>query len=159
MGGDESDDAGVFDNVYERAKQTDKKVVFRINEAHYLMNDVVPGGAIRNTWTPGGRKVYYERQVVYDIQMALFQHITRTKGVLGGKAHLRGCRISVADVVEHLKAGEDVAEIAETLQVAPVQVTAAQEYWEAYPEEIEAQLQSRDELYDELLDSSRAPPT
>ena len=91
--------------------------------------------------------------------MALSQHITRAEGVLGGKAHLRGCRISVADVVEHLKAGEDVAEIAETLQVAPVQVTAAQEYWEAYPEEIEAQLQSRDELYDELLDSSRAPPT
>ena len=87
--------------------------------------------------------------------MALSQHITRTEGVLGGKAHLRGCRISVADVVEHLKAGEDVAEIAKTLQVAPVQVTAAQEHWEAYPEEIEAQLQSRDKL----LDSSRAPPT
>ena len=29
----------LFNAVYERAKQTDKKVVFAIDEAHYLMND------------------------------------------------------------------------------------------------------------------------
>jgi hypothetical protein len=31
----------LFNSVYERAKQTDKKVVFCIDEAHYLMNDAV----------------------------------------------------------------------------------------------------------------------
>jgi type IV secretory pathway VirB4 component len=29
----------LFNAVYERAKQTDKRVVFAIDEAHYLMND------------------------------------------------------------------------------------------------------------------------
>ena len=31
----------LFNSVYERAKQTDKRVVFCIDEAHYLMNDAV----------------------------------------------------------------------------------------------------------------------
>ncbi|MEF8887216.1 MAG: DUF433 domain-containing protein [Haloarculaceae archaeon] len=89
--------------------------------------------------------------------MAISQHITRTEGVLGGKPHIRGCRVSVVDVVEHLEAGEDIAEVAENLQVTPEQVEAAEAYWDAHPEEVEAQLRSRDDLYDELLDSSRAP--
>jgi DNA helicase HerA-like ATPase len=29
----------LFNSVYERVKQTEKKVVFTIDEAHYLMND------------------------------------------------------------------------------------------------------------------------
>jgi hypothetical protein len=49
----------LFNSVYERAKQTDKKVIWCIDEGHYLMNDAVPGDAVRNTWTPGGTKVYY----------------------------------------------------------------------------------------------------
>jgi len=31
----------LFNSVYERVKQTDKRVVFCIDEAHYLMNDAV----------------------------------------------------------------------------------------------------------------------
>jgi type IV secretory pathway VirB4 component len=34
----------LFNAVYERAKQTDKRVVFVIDEAHYLMNDATSRG-------------------------------------------------------------------------------------------------------------------
>jgi hypothetical protein len=34
----------LFNAVYERAKQTDKRVVFAIDEAHYIMNDATSLG-------------------------------------------------------------------------------------------------------------------
>lgn len=89
--------------------------------------------------------------------MATHQQITRSPDVLGGKARLKGHRISVADIVEHLEAGESVDEVASCLQITTEAVEAARDYWVDHPDEIGAQLESRDKLHNELVETSRAP--
>jgi len=89
--------------------------------------------------------------------MATGTHITKTPGILGGKARLKQRRISVADIVEHLQCGESVTEVAERLQIDTEEVEAARDYWQEHPDEIADQLEARDELYAELLSSSQAP--
>jgi uncharacterized protein (DUF433 family) len=89
--------------------------------------------------------------------MATHQQITRSSDVLDGKARLKGHRISVADIVEHLVAGESADEVASCLQITTEEVEAARDYWIDHPDEIDAQLGARDNLHDELVETSRAP--
>jgi type IV secretory pathway VirB4 component len=58
----------LFNAVYERAKQTDKRVVFAIDEAHYLMNDATSLDFLKTA-------VRHSRD--YDISL---QFITQTVG-------------------------------------------------------------------------------
>lgn len=89
--------------------------------------------------------------------MATHQQITRSPDVLDGKPRLKGHRISVADIVEHLEAGESIAEVASCLQITTEEVKAARAYWIDHRDEIDAQLEARDDLHDELVEGSRAP--
>jgi uncharacterized protein (DUF433 family) len=88
--------------------------------------------------------------------MATGSQVVTTPDVLGGKPRLKNHRISVADVVEHLRAGASVAEVADRLELSESEVKAAREYWHDHPDEINDDLASRDELYAELQESSRA---
>ena len=89
--------------------------------------------------------------------MATHQQITRSPDVLDGKPRLKGHRISVADIVEHLEAGESVDEVASCLQITTEEVEAARDYWIDPPDEIGAHLEAREDLHDELVEGSRAP--
>jgi uncharacterized protein (DUF433 family) len=91
--------------------------------------------------------------------MATHQQITRSPDILGGKPRLKGHRISVADVVEHLEAGDSVDEVASCLQITTEEVEAARDYWTDHPDEIDAQLEAREDLHDDLVEESRAPST
>ncbi len=59
-------------------------------------------------------------------------------------------------MVEHLRDGASVTEVADRLELSESEVEAAREYWRDHPDEIADDLASRDELYAELQDSSRA---
>ena len=83
--------------------------------------------------------------------------ITKTEGVLGGKARVEGHRISVLDIVELLDTGYSTSEAAEELGLGYDEVQAALKYYRFHREEIEEQAQQRDALYEELVETSRAP--
>jgi uncharacterized protein (DUF433 family) len=82
--------------------------------------------------------------------------IVSTPGVFGGKPRLAGYRIAVVDIAEQLDSGQTVAEVAESLDITYEEVKTAREYWDDHPEEIAAQRRRREELYEELVDQSRA---
>lgn len=89
--------------------------------------------------------------------MAVTDRITKTADVLGGKARLESERIAVVDIVEQLQAGQTRDAVAESLNITLDDVEAAEAYWREHPDEIAADQQARDELYEELQESSRAP--
>ena len=82
--------------------------------------------------------------------------IVSTPGVFGGKNRLAGYRIAVVDIAEQLDSGQTVAEVAESLDISREDVEAAKEYWDAHPEEIAAQRERREALYEEVVKQSRA---
>ena len=81
--------------------------------------------------------------------------IVKTEGVLGGKPRLKNHRISVLDITEHVENGQDIAEIAEGLQITVAEVEAAIDYWETHPAEIEEQARRREEVHRQLVEQSR----
>lgn len=82
--------------------------------------------------------------------------IVSTPGVLGGKPRLANYRISVLDIAEQLDSGQTVAEVAEALDISQEEVKAARKYWNDHPDEIAAQRERREALYEELVEQSRA---
>lgn len=86
-------------------------------------------------------------------------HITRTPGVLGGKPHVKGERISVFQILDALERDCAIEEIAKSHRITPAAVRAARDYCDTHPEEVEEYRDDRDEVYESLLEQSRAPPT
>lgn len=82
--------------------------------------------------------------------------IVATEGIMGGKARIRGYRIAVVDIVEMVETGYSPATIAERLDLDQREVEAALDYASAHPDEIEAAMESREELYDELTGENSA---
>ena len=72
--------------------------------------------------------------------MSVITHrITKTPGVCGGDACLRGTRITVWGLVAHRRLGLSDAEISETIQggVPQADLDAVWDYAAAHPDEIE----------------------
>ncbi len=70
-------------------------------------------------------------------------HIGRMERVCGGEPIILGTRISVARVVEFLKAGNSVDEILEALPLSPAQAHDALSYYYDNQEEIDQILEQR----------------
>jgi uncharacterized protein (DUF433 family) len=81
--------------------------------------------------------------------------IVSPPGVFGGNPRLANCRIAVVDIAEQLDSGQTVAEVAESLDLSREEVEAAREYGDDHPEEIAAQRDRREALYEELVEQSR----
>lgn len=67
------------------------------------------------------------------------ERITKTPGVCGGEACIRGSRITVWGLVQRRRLGLSDAAISESIQggVSPANLEAAWEYAAAHPDEIE----------------------
>lgn len=78
----------------------------------------------------------------------LDDRITKTPGVCGGSACLRGRRIPVWGLVEHKRLGATDAEILQSIQEPPTQedLDAAWAYAEAHSEEIEQEVWLNDAI-------------
>jgi uncharacterized protein (DUF433 family) len=64
------------------------------------------------------------------MELTQIQHIEQTPGLRGGKPHIAGTRITVADVAFfHLKQGMSVDEIVATYDLSPANVHAALAYY------------------------------
>ena len=81
------------------------------------------------------------------MQLTMVQHITQTPGLRGGKPHLVGTRITVADVAYfHLKMGLSVAQIAADYDLSLASVHAAFAYYFDHRTEID-QRTAEDEAF------------
>jgi uncharacterized protein (DUF433 family) len=77
--------------------------------------------------------------------------IVRTPGVLGGKPHITGHRISVQDVVIwHKQMGLSVDEIATKYDLSPDDVQAALKYYADHRSEIEESIRASQAFADEM---------
>jgi uncharacterized protein (DUF433 family) len=75
------------------------------------------------------------------------ERITKTPGVCGGNACLRGTRITVWGLVRWRQLGLSDSQISESIQggVSPADLQAAWEYAAAHPEEIEEAIRLNEE--------------
>src|SRR5262249_38459371 len=79
------------------------------------------------------------------------QHITATPGLLGGKPHIKGHRISVQDVaIWHERMGMSVDEIASEYALTVGEVYAALAYYHDHREEIEARIRQGAAMVEDL---------
>ena len=79
------------------------------------------------------------------------EHIVSTPGVLGGKPHIKGHRISVQDVaIWHERLGQSVDEIATDYPLTLGQVYAALAYYHDHRAAIDAELARGEALVAEL---------
>ena len=60
-------------------------------------------------------------------------------------------------VLEHSVAGEGRSDGRAGRQISTAEVNAVRECWIDHRDEIDAQLEARDDLHDELVEGSRAP--
>ena len=85
--------------------------------------------------------------------------IVETDGVLGGKPRLKNHRISVADIIEMSKHGRSESQIAEELQIEPLDVNAALRHYRMHKEQIDQQLDEREQLHRELSEQGECAPS
>lgn len=84
--------------------------------------------------------------------------ITKTNGVLGGKARLKNHRISVVDIVEMVENGYSRDAVAEELRIEPLEVDTALRHYRLHKEAIDKQLRERERLHQELSEQSACAP-
>lgn len=81
-------------------------------------------------------------------------YMTKTPGILGGRARLADRRIGVVDIVNyHLRLAAPVDEICQRLNVSPAQVHAALAYYYDHHEEIDASFEEENRLVEQHTDS------
>jgi uncharacterized protein (DUF433 family) len=81
----------------------------------------------------------------------IVQHIEITPGIRGGRARLRGTRITVDDiVVMHLRLGLSLPEIAGKYDLSPAAIYAAMAYYYDHRDQIERSI-AEDRAYAEAF--------
>ncbi len=82
-------------------------------------------------------------QMQADMEATEHPYVVRTPGVCGGRAHIRGSRVSVRTIGEFFRAGEPADEIAATYpHLEPAAVYDAISYFLDHRGEIEAELEA-----------------
>jgi len=78
--------------------------------------------------------------------------IVSTSGVLGGRAHIEGTRVSVRSIVSWYKKGYTAEEISEQYeQLSLVQIYAALTYYHAHQAEVDANMLAEESTYNRLM--------
>lgn len=86
------------------------------------------------------------------------QHVVTAPEIRGGRPHLAGTRLSVADVVlMHFRLGHSIAEIAGTYALSLAAVHAALAYYYDHQAEIDASIRD-DDAYAEAFQRSNPSP-
>jgi uncharacterized protein (DUF433 family) len=92
------------------------------------------------------------------MELKIVQHITVTPGQLGGKPHIDGRRITVADVAFwHLEQEMPVEELVTEFDLSLAQIHAALAYYYDHREEIDRRTAQETAMIEELAAQNPSP--